>query len=89
MNNRGVHMGVSNLFSKPKGPSAAEIRAAQEAAAQRERERVAQEEAERKAAAEKKALADLQERESQRQAFAGQLSAEDDTTQRRRFLKGA
>ncbi len=76
--------------AKPKsGPSVAELQQAQNAAAQRERDRMAAAEATKKADAEKKAVSDLQAQESQRRAFAGQLAAEDDEEERRRFLKGA
>lgn len=73
----------------PKGPSAAELQQAQNAAAQRERDRMASEQAVKKADNEAKAVSDLQARESQRRAFAGSLAAEDDQEERRRFLKGA
>jgi len=71
------------------GPSAAELQAAQDAAAQRERDRIASEEAKKKAETEQKAVADLQAQESQRRAFAGQLAGEEDAEEKRRFLKGA
>lgn len=83
-------MGI--MPKKPKkqsGPSAAELQRAQDAAAQRERDRMAGEQAKQKADTEAKAVADLQAQESQRRAFAGSLAAEDDTEERRRFLKGA
>ena len=71
------------------GPSAAELQQAQDAAAQRERDRIASEDAKKKADTEQKAVADLQAQESQRRAFAGQLAGVDDTEEKRRFLKGA
>jgi len=71
------------------GPSAAELQAAQDAAAQRERDRMAADEAKKKADTEAKAVADLQAQESQRRAFAGALAGEEDTEEKRRFLKGA
>jgi hypothetical protein len=73
----------------PKGPSAAEVRQREEAARQRERDRMAQEDAARKAEQQQKAEADLAEKESRRQAFAGQLVQEGDDEERKRFLKGA
>ncbi len=77
-------------FSKPKsGPSAAELQQAQDAAAQRERDRIASDTAKKKMEDETKAVADLQAQESQRRAFAGQLASTDDTEEKRRFLKGA
>jgi hypothetical protein len=74
---------------KPKGPSQAELAAAQESAAQRERDRMAREAEQKKIDEDTKAVADLQSAESKRRAFAGQLSGEQDEEQRRRFLKGA
>lgn len=74
---------------KQSGPSAAELQAAQNAAAQTERDRIAQEQAKAKADTEAKAVADLQSAESQRRAFAGSLAGEEDDEQRRKFLKGA
>jgi hypothetical protein len=79
-----------NLFKKEKkGPSTAELMREQERAASAERERIAREESERKMAADQKAVTDLQEAESRRRAFAGQLAEDGDEEERRRFLKGA
>lgn len=73
---------MGSIFKPKKGPSQEELQAAQEAAAQRERERL-------KAESDQKAVADLEAQESKRRAFAGQLANEDDKEQRRKFLKGA
>lgn len=82
---------VSKIFGggKPKTASAAELQQAQNAAAQKERDRFAAEEAKKKAETEAKAVADLQAAESRRRAFAGQLAAPEDEEEKRRFLKGA
>lgn len=80
---------MTSLFKPKKGPSQQELQAAQESAAARERERIAAEEARKKMESDQKAVADLQAQESRRRAFAGQLATEDDTEQRRKFLKGA
>jgi hypothetical protein len=78
------------LAGAPKsGPSAAELQAQQEAAAQRERDRIAAETAKKKMEDDQKAVADIQTQESKRRAFAGQLATEDDEKNRRKFLKGA
>ena len=80
---------MGSIFGGKKGPSQAEIAAAQEKAAQRERDRMEREAAAKKLQSETKAVADLQAAESKRRAFAGQLSGEQDEEQRRKFLKGA
>ena len=80
---------MGKLFGAPKSPNAAQLQAAQDAAASRERDRMAADEAKKKAETDAKAVADLQAQESKRRAFAGQLAAEDDTEEKRRFLKGA
>jgi len=76
-------MGITKLFSKPKQPNLA---AAQEKAAIAERNKIATE----NAAKENQALKKSNEAQSKRMAFSEALTpAEDDTAQRRRFLKGA
>ncbi len=83
---------VSKIFGGAKqkaGPSAAELQQAQNAAAQKERDRMAAEQAKTKADTEAKAVSDLQEAESRRRAFAGQLAGPEDEEEKRRFLKGA
>lgn len=74
----------------PKGPDPNVLREREEAARQKERDRIAQEEAAKKAEQQQKAEAELADKESRRQAFAGQLaSVEEDQNERKRFLKGA
>lgn len=86
----GFFSGLFGAPKVPKGPSPEEIRQREEAARQRERDRLAQEEAARKAEAQQKAEADLAAKESRRQAFAGQLTGvNEDEDERKRFLKGA
>lgn len=76
--------------SRPKVPSAAEIARREDAARQRERDRIAQEDAARKAEQQQKAEAALAELESRRQAFAGQLTGlNEDEDERKKFLRGA
>jgi hypothetical protein len=72
--------------SKPKGPSPAQLQAEREAAARAERDKLAKERAGEQASAQKM----MQEAESKRQTLRGQLAtvSEEDTTQRKRFLKG-
>jgi len=72
--------------SKPKGPSPAQLQAERESAARAERDKLAQERAGEQSTAQKQ----MKEAESKRQALKGQLAtvAEEDTTQRKRFLKG-
>ncbi len=83
---------MGNMFKPktPKGPSAEQIAQREEAARMRERDRIAQENAAADAKKQQDAEAALAEKESRRQAFAGQLSAiGEDENQRKRFLKGA
>ena len=85
---------MGGFFSRPKrprGPSPAEIAGREEAARQRERDRIAKEEAARKAEEQQKAEAKIAEREGRRRRFAGQLaSAEGEAgDERKRFLQSA
>ena len=84
------------LGGAPKGPSAADLEAqrkaaedAQNAAIEKERERLAAESAAKAEEEKKNALASLTESESKRRAFAGTLTAEGDDSNRRKFLKSA
>lgn len=73
-------MGIEKLFGS-KSKSSADLAAAQEAAAKKERERLANEAAISEANSEAKA-------QSKRRAFVSGL-VEDDTVKRRKFLKAA
>lgn len=66
----------------PKGPSAAQLQAEQEAAARKERDKMAQEQAGREASAQKQMA---QEQQAGRVFASGVL---DEETGRKRFLKG-
>jgi hypothetical protein len=83
---------MGNPFKKPKipkGPSASELRAREEAARQKERDRIAQENAAADAKKQQDAEAAMAEKESRRQAFAGQLAGvAEDEDERKRFLRG-
>lgn len=74
------------IFSKPKGPSRAELQAQQEAAAEKERQRLQQEKADK----EQQALSELKKQESKRAAFVGQLnqSIDEENQGRKKFLRG-
>lgn len=77
------------FFSKPKGPSQADIQKAQDEAREKERVKLEQEQAAAKAEQEQAALSELEATESKRRAFAGQLTnTPEDENQRKRFLKG-
>lgn len=78
---------MGSIFSKPKAVDQGAVMAAQEAAAKKERERLATEQALIDAGAEDKALAAMKEGESKRRAFAGSLTKEGESTDRKRFLK--
>lgn len=82
---------MGSLFKPkvPKGPSQADIQARADAAAAAERDRLAQETAAADAKKQQEAAAVLADKESKRQAFAGQLASLSDEDQRKRFLKGA
>lgn len=71
----------------PKGPSQKEIQAAQERAAERERQRLEKEQAAKEAETKQKAEAELKARESKRQAFATGIAANDED-ERKRYLGG-
>lgn len=75
-------------FMKPKAPNTGALMKAQEDAAERERARLEQEESRKSADSDKKALAELEQAESARRAFAGGLADEEDVQSRKRFLKG-
>jgi hypothetical protein len=75
-------------FFAPK-QNAGAIQAAQEAAAQKERDRLANEEFARKEAEDRKLSKEMDKAESRRKAFTGSFAKEGDTTQRRRFLTPA
>lgn len=68
----------------PKGPSAAELKAQQEAAARAERDKMAQEKAGQEAATLKQ-LAAAQEKQSGRKLVSGVI---DEDVGRKKFLKG-
>ena len=74
------------MFSKPKGPSQAELLAQQEASAKAEKQRLSEERSEQ----EQQALSELKQKESKRAAFVGQLnqSIDEQNTGRKKFLRG-
>lgn len=76
-------------FFAPKGPNPAEMQAAQEAAAKKERDRLAQEEFAKTTAEEDKLKKTMADAESRRRAFTGTFEKQGDNTQRRRYLQPA
>jgi len=79
---------MSALFgTRPRTTSAAEIQAAQEAAAKKEKERMAQEQAIKEANSEAKAYSAQRQQLSKRAALSSALIEEDTDPTRRRYLK--
>lgn len=86
----GTKMYFTNPFSKPKKINQNEIIRAQEAAAQKEKERLTTEQAVREADAQAKAQGAVAKAETKRRAFASgamELDEEEENA-RRKFLKG-
>jgi len=87
-------MGISSILGSifggaqvASGPSAAELQAQQEAAAQKERDRIRMENEAKKKTDEDTALAKQSEDEAKRRAFAGGLTEVGDEEERRKYLK--